>query len=200
MSGLSNEKEGAGPTAASGVTFGRLWDGYLTGCHRVPLTASYSQQCALRLGRALRRLGMGMTGLAESAAGTTAGPAVGDDGPGAAQAMPSGAAELAEWLGRQIFPGLPGKPEVVTGKGWESKVKGRTGIIFFAGDRSRHRAAAEAEEPGHIDIWNGSRTPYIGLLGTAETFLCFRLGIEGRWCPHYGNIRRSRKILFWEIK
>ena len=41
--------------------------------------------------------------------------------------------EMASWLSPQPFCGLPSKPENVTGQDWQSKVKSRTGILFFGG-------------------------------------------------------------------
>jgi hypothetical protein len=98
-----------------------------------------------------------------------------------------------------------GKAENITGADWESKVKGRTGIIMFDGYWARSGESAANTSGGHIDLWNKDT-----LTPSAEFVLRFRLGItrfrnpldwamgrEGNW---YSDLSESKRILFWEVK
>lgn len=60
--------------------------------------------------------------------------------------------ELGEWIKLQPFCGPPQKPEGITGKDWESKVKGRTGIIMFHAYWTR-QGEAPASASGDISTF-----------------------------------------------
>jgi len=105
---------------------------------------------------------------------------------------------MAQWLKLQPFCGLPQKLEKITGKDWKSKINSRTGIVSFAGYWTRGNEAQSQASGGHIDLWNGSRLPNNGVLGTIETFARFRLNINSG--PGYSDLGNSKEILFWEIK
>ncbi|WP_298266533.1 T6SS effector amidase Tae4 family protein [Geobacter sp.] len=109
------------------------------------------------------------------------------------------AEELAAWLKLRPFCGLPPKPETVTGKDWEKKIAGRTGIIFFK-DYWQRDGESEGNRSGdHIDLWNGSRLTASGLRGALTTFARFSIGISH--ISHvYSDLSESRQILFWEVK
>lgn len=81
-----------------------------------------------------------------------------------------GAAELAAWLERQAFCGLPLSLRV-TGADWKERIAGKTGISYFA---NYWRRGGEAGASGdHIDLWNKTT-----LSPSIESFFSFRLGIE----------------------
>ena len=111
--------------------------------------------------------------------------------------------ELGEWLKLQPFCGLPKQPENITGKDWESKVKGRTGIIMFHAYWTHTGQAAASASGGHIDLWNMSRLT----ISSAEGFLAVlgrSVGMQSAHIPGttigYSDLSNSRNILFWEIK
>ena len=92
------------------------------------------------------------------------------------------------------------EPENITGKEWESKVKGRSGIIYF--ENYWHRKGETKTATGdHIDLWNGSKlTP-----NAANNVR--RLGLNSiQWLPwpldgfNFSDLGNSTKILFWEVK
>jgi hypothetical protein len=112
------------------------------------------------------------------------------------------AKQVAEWLHRRPFAGCP-PAEAVTGKNWQDKVKGRTGIIFF-GSYWRRTPKEKYPTGDHIDLWNADRlTP-----GT-QTTLRFDAGISRLWNPlsvigigpenFFSNLADAKQILFWEI-
>jgi hypothetical protein len=111
---------------------------------------------------------------------------------------------MGQWLELQPFAGLP-KPENVTGADWQSKVKGRTGIIQFSRYWTREGEDSANASGGHIDLWNKDT-----LTPSTESFLRFRLGVpaipnplswlRGRADNIYSDLGKSRKILFWEIR
>jgi hypothetical protein len=97
------------------------------------------------------------------------------------------------------------KAENITGADWQSKIKGRTGIVVFEGYRQRDSDGGSDTSGGHIDLWNKTT-----LTPSVESFLRFRAGInrvpnplaflrgrEGNW---YSDLGKSKQILFWEIK
>ena len=109
------------------------------------------------------------------------------------------AAELAAWLNKMPFCGLPQRSESITGEKWQEKIKGRTGIIYFA-DYWTRDGETQAATGDHIDLWNKST-----LTPSLESTLRFRLGIgrmpnifgPGNW---YSDLGKAKSILFWEIK
>ncbi|MFL9862794.1 T6SS effector amidase Tae4 family protein [Paraburkholderia fungorum] len=114
----------------------------------------------------------------------------------------SRAKEVAEWLNRRPFAGCP-VAETVTGRDWQTHVKGRTGIIFFG---SYWRRSLKERNPSgdHIDLWNGER-----LTPSTETTLRFDIWIPKLWNPLsvigvgpenlFSNLADAKQISFWEI-
>jgi hypothetical protein len=185
------------------VKFSDLWENYVTGAPFKPAPddkADYSNQCALRMSATFHKAGIKMLSFSQTTVkpmpGAQAlGRVIMDGFPAAVRAY-----ELGEWLKLQPFCGLPKRPENITGKDWESKVKGRTGIIMFHAYWARAKESNVNASGGHIDLWNGSRLTNNGLLGTLETFSRFTLGIQNPWIPVYSDLRNSKLILFFEIK
>lgn len=185
------------------VKFADLWKNYVTGAPYKPGEGDkgdYSNQCALRMSATFHKAGIKMLSFSQKTVkpmpGTKVlGRVMLNGSPAAARAY-----ELSEWLKLQPFCGLPKKPENITGKDWESKVKGRTGIIMFHAYWTRSGEAPASASGGHIDLWNGSRLTNNGLTGTLETFARFTLGINNPWIPVYSDLRNSKLILFFEVK
>lgn len=182
------------------ITFKQLWDNYVIGKPYADPEKLYENQCAIRMSATLHKAGIEMKSFSQklvkpSPGKSTIGRILLDGKPTATRAD-----ELASWLSQKPFCGLPSQPENITGKDWESKVNGRTGIIFFGGYWRRDGEAAGQGSGGHIDLWNGSRVTNNGVAGTVETFMRFSLDIQDPWIPVYSDLRNSKTILFFEIK
>lgn len=187
------------------VTFAQLWDNYVTGNPYDDPTGTYANQCAIRMSATLHRIGIEMKSfsqkLVEPAPGKASLGRILLDG----KATATRADEMASWLSLQPFCGLPSKPENVTGQNWQSKVKGRTGILFFGAYWTQDGESAINASGGHIDLWNKDT-----LTPSVESFMRFRLGINrvpnpfdwvrGRERNWYSDLGKARQILFWEIK
>lgn len=179
------------------VTFRQLWENYPSG--KPYDNPAYPNQCAIRLSVTFHRVGVEM----KSFSSKTIKPLNGQQSIGRiildGKVTATRANELGEWLKLHPVAGL-GKTENITGSDWESKVKGRTGIIMFDGYWTRAGESAVAASGGHIDLWNGSRLTNNGVTGTMETFARFTLGIHAPWIPVYSDLRKSKTILFFEVK
>jgi hypothetical protein len=188
------------------ITFAGLWDNYVTGDPYKPGAGDkgdYSNQCALRMSATFHKVGIQMKSFSQKTikpmpGAKTLGRVTMDGYPAAVRAY-----ELGEWLELQPFNGLPKQPENITGKDWESKVKGRTGIIMFHGYWTRTGESTADASGGHIDLWNGSR---LTISSTEDLLAVFgrRIGISSAHIPGtsigYSNLANSKIILFWEIK
>lgn len=178
------------------VKFADLWKGYPGSPPYVdPKTGKpppgYSNQCALKVSAAIHSVGIEMKSYAF-------GDRVKINGKNAAAL----ASNLANWLKQVPFCGLPKQPENVTGEKWEDKIKGRTGIVYFA-DYWKRSTDKEGQPTGdHIDLWNGSRLTASGFIGTLTTTARYfgqRSFLPGTdW--GYSDLGTSKSILFWEIK
>jgi hypothetical protein len=177
------------------VKFASLWAGYPGGHPYVDAKTGkpppgYSNQCAIKVSVAIHNAGIDMKSY-------RAKDKILVNGKNTAAV----AENLAAWLKLMPFCGLPRSPETVTGKDWELKIKGRTGIVFFANywKRSHQEKAATGD---HIDLWNGSRLTASGLLEAAVTAARY-LGINS-FRPGedvgFSDLGNSTQILFWEIK
>lgn len=177
---------------APAVTFADLWANYVTGDPYADPTGAYKNQCAIRMSATLHRVGIEMKSFSEKVIK----PPPGKETIGRillkGRATATRADEMATWLNLQPFCGLPKRPEDVTGKDWEMKVKGRTGIIFFGEYWSRDGESLDRASGGHIDLWNKDT-----LTPSSTSFFRFRLGFNSLW---YSDLRNSKKILFWEIR
>ncbi|KVT77954.1 type VI secretion system amidase effector protein Tae4 [Burkholderia ubonensis] len=181
------------------ITFKELWDNYPSG--NPYDNPEYTNQCAIRISVMLHRVGVGMKSFSQKtvkpmSGSSTIGRIILDGKPTATRAD-----ELGEWLQLQPFAGLP-KAENITGADWESKVKGRTGIIQFSRYWTRSGESTGNASGGHIDLWNGSRltvssapdavATYSRVLGLHSLFPGTSFG--------WSDLRNSKQILFWEIK
>mgnify|MGYP000238687044 CR=1 FL=1 len=188
----NNQKQSVCTIGIDAVKFEALWSSYPGGHpYRDPKTgrvpAGYENQCAVNVSAAIHGSGIEM----KSFKGAT----VLVD----AKKMAIRAQELAAWLSLQPFCGLPMNPENITGGNWEEKIKGRTGIIFFA-DYWR-RSSEKSPTGDHIDLWNGSRltasgTSFFSTVGRSIGINEILPGTEFG----YSDLRGAKTILFWEVK
>ena len=155
-------------------------------------TPSFANQCAIRMGVALREAGVTL--------GQLGGVRVSWYHPKDKMYVLN-SQELGNALARAGIQGL-GKVEKYTGedaKKFYSKMFGRTGIVFFkdywsrsvrVSDGSGGTTWVEESQPSgdHIDVWNGYRTSAAWLM---EWF---------SWLGYYSNYINSKEIWFWEVK
>lgn len=174
------------------VTFAKLWESYPSGHPYVDKTGKpppgYENQCAIKVSVAIHGAGIEMRSFR--------GAAVTMDGLKTAVV----ATQLAAWLKLQPFCGLPMQPENVTGKDWQDKIRGRTGIVYFENYWRRHGETRTATGD-HIDLWNGSRLTATGwsLFSTLGRRIGLNeLGAGTDW--GYSDLGKSTEILFWEVK
>ncbi|WP_431820419.1 type VI secretion system amidase effector protein Tae4 [Burkholderia sp. F1] len=185
------------------VTFEELWDVYPSG--NPYDNPAYTNQCAIRMSVALHRVGVEMKSFSSKLV-----KPLGDQ-PSIGRILLNGKAtatranELGAWLKLQPFAGL-GKAENITGSGWESRIKGRTGIVMFDGYWTREGETAANASGGHIDLWNGSRMSINGFWGSFSTIgryigiSSFRQGTSVLPDVSYSDLSKSKLILFWEIR
>lgn len=172
------------------VTFAKLWDGYPSGHPYLDAKGNtpsgFENQCAIKVSVALHAVGIEMKSFK--------GGSVLVNGKKVATA----AEELAAWLKKQPFCGLPPKPESIAGDDWQAKIKGRAGIIFFANYWLRKTDAQGRPTGDHIDLWNEWRLTASSLESAGATFVRFVLG--RRTGPDISDLGKATEILFWEIK
>jgi hypothetical protein len=139
----------------------------------------FSNQCAIRMGLALKAAGVTLEQL-----GSPQTCAV--HGPGEMHVIR--AQELADRLSRATIAGL-GPMERITGQDaskFYGKLFGRTGIIYL---KDYWRRANETAPTGdHIDVWNGYRSSTKWLM---EWF---------SWLGYYSNYAEAKEVWFWEVK
>ncbi len=179
------------------LTFAELWNSYVTGSPYADPTGHFKNQCAIRMSATFHAVGIEM----KSFSGKLVKPMPGKKELGRILLKGKPAAtrayELAAWLQLQPIAGLQ-LPENITGAHWRSNVDGRTGIIFFYGYWQQEGDPPDNFSGGHIDLWNGSRFPNNGTIGTLENIARFTLGM--RTGPGYSDLGKSRQILFWAMK
>lgn len=140
----------------------------------------FANQCAIRMGVALKR------------AGVTA-----DQLPGLAHCVVHtrdemhfiNANQLANAIARANLPGV-GPIEKITGTEaahFYPKLFGRTGIIYIQDYWKRSTDTGKATGD-HIDVWNGYRSSAKWLM---EWF---------SWLGYYSNYANAGEIWFWEVK
>jgi hypothetical protein len=181
------------------VTFAKLWSNYARGePYRDPKTGDvppgFENQCAIQVSVTLHRVGIEMKSF------NGQGKILLDGKRTAIRAE-----ELAEWLKRQPFCGLPPRPENITGTDWQNKIKDRTGIVFFSDYWARPGQAAANADGDHIDLWNKKT-----LTPSLQSFIRFYIGrssvfslrsILGNQDDYWmSDLGKSKEILFWEIK
>lgn len=172
------------------VSFATLWAGYPSSKPYVDAKTGdppkgFENQCAIKLSVALHASGVQLKSFR--------GAHVLIKGKCAAIR----AEELASWLKTQHIAGISSSPMDITGEKWQEKIKGKTGIVFFADYWAR---TGETKNPtgDHIDLWNGSRLTQSGLLGIVVTSLRFRLGVNSG--PGFSDLGKATTILFWEVR
>lgn len=173
--------------ARPAVSFSKLWDGYPSAKPYVdPKTGDppqgYENQCAIKVSVAFHAAGVDLASFR--------GAHVSIKGKRAAVR----AQEMAAWLKSERIPGVHAASDV-TGEKWQDKIKGKTGIVYFADYWLRKGEKSPTGD--HIDLWNGSRLTASGLEGTLVTVLRFGLGVDSG--PGFSDLGKSRTILFWEV-
>ncbi len=169
------------------INFARLWAGYpdeapyRDGNGNVPV--GYENQCAIKVSAALYAAGGkldGFTGATISVGGNR---------------LAIRAQEMAEWLQTASVKVLQSRVTDVTGQDWQTKLKGKTGIVYF--QNYWLRPGEKTPSGDHIDLWNGSRLTASGFQGAVVTVLRFGLGVASG--PGFSDLGKSQKILFWEV-
>jgi hypothetical protein len=178
------------------VTFAKLWASYPGGHpYADPNTGKpppgFDNQCAIKVSMAIHGAGIAMKSFRGLARQVNSLP------------VAYVAAQLAEWLKLQPFCGLRKSPENVTGPNWQERIRGRTGIVYFANYWARDEREKKRDKPSgdHIDLWNGSRLTASGM--SFFSTLGRRIGLNSvgagtSW--GYSDLGRSAEILFWEVK
>lgn len=189
-------KESVCSVTVEAVKFETLWNAYPSGYPFVdPKTGKpppgYENQCAIKVSASLHGAGVAMKSFRGSAVTVN----------GMRTAIL--ASQLAAWLKLQPFCGLPMWPEKVTGENWQDRIKGRTGIVYFADYWARNAGEKSAGRPtgDHVDLWNGSRLTATGMsfISTmGRRFGLSSIGAGTSW--GYSDLGKSSEILFWEIK
>lgn len=188
---------------APAVTFADLWGNYVTGSpykENGEVPPNFKNQCAIRLSVTLHKVGIEMKSFTSANVTVKPGSKFGRilmDGRHTAVL----ADQMGSWLSRQPFCGLR-KTENITGKDWESKIKGRTGIVMFDSYWSRRSDSAGDASGGHIDLWNGSRLTISGPINSIAT-VGRMFGMNSLFPGSslgFSDLRDSKRILFWEVK
>jgi hypothetical protein len=96
------------------------------------------------------------------------------------------ARELANWLEKIPFVGCR-KSEDVTGRNWQEKIAGHTGIICF----EDYYRASGGNGGDHIDLWNESKMT--GFWGWA------RIRFPGASSIFLSDVGKARRIRFFAI-
>jgi hypothetical protein len=141
----------------------------------------FSNQCAIRMGVAMRRAGVlpgQITNCAHCAVH------------GREEMHFINASQLANAINRASIPGV-GAREIITGTEtaqFYPKLFGRTGMLYIQDYWSR-----TSDQPGrptgdHIDVWNGYRSSAKWLM---EWF---------SWLGYYSNYAGAREIWFWPVR
>lgn len=186
------------------LNFQELWDAYPSGDPYADPNGNYGNQCAIRMSETFHRVGSDMKSFSQKLVKPMPGkPTLGRivlDG----KATATRAYELAEWLQQRPFAGVSAA-ENVTGSDWQSKIRGRTGIVFFYGYWRQDGDSDGDLSGGHIDLWNRNT-----LTPSAESFMRFRVGVpripnplpwlRGRNDNIYSDLGKSKQILFWEVQ
>lgn len=141
----------------------------------------FANQCAIRMGVALRRAGVQpeqITGCADCAVH------------GRVHMHYINAAQLANAIERAKLPGV-GPREVYIGadaNAFYPKMFGRTGIMYIQDYWQRSTDRPGSPTGDHIDVWNGYRSSAKWLM---EWF---------SWLGYYSNYAQAKQIWFWPVK
>jgi hypothetical protein len=183
------------------LTFQELWDSYATGDPYDDPNGQYGNQCAIRMSVTFHRVNIEMKSFSQKMIKPAPGKAsIGriliDGKPTATRAD-----ELAEWLQLRPIAGVA-LAENITGPDWQSKIKGRTGIIAFSRYWTRDGEKSDDASGGHIDLWNGTRLTISGPVDSLAT-IGRRLGMTSFFGGRrfgFSDLGQSKQILFWEVK
>lgn len=141
----------------------------------------FANQCAIRMGVALKR-----AGVTANQVGSAAHCSV-----HARDEMHLiNANQLANALVRANLPGV-GPIEKITGTDpavFYPKLFGRTGMLYIQDYWARSSDAPGRPTGDHIDLWNGYRSSAKWLM---EWF---------SWLGYYSNYAQAKEIWFWEVK
>ncbi|MEM8626432.1 MAG: T6SS effector amidase Tae4 family protein [Pseudomonadota bacterium] len=167
------------------IRFNDVWNNHPTNlsdqlpCRRANGFPTWSNQCAVRLGIALREAGVEPSKLA--------GPILCGQHP-LSEMHFIRAQELANRIGSASIAGI-GPTEKLTGNDaadFSNQLFGRKGLIFM---RDYWTRTGERSPSGdHIDAWNGYRSTASWLM---EYF---------SWLGYHGGYDKARAIWFWEMK
>lgn len=183
------------------ITFKELWSNFAgesTPPYNIKGKApkGFENQCAIRMSVTLHRVGVKMISFSQNnikpeGKAPTLGRIV-----LSGFATATRANEMAKWLQTRPVCGIAAGV-TVTGKDWQTKIKGKTGIIFFGEYWAREDESTAGASGGHIDLWNGkSLTPSI-----AST-LRFTLGIDSinLFVYSLSDLGKAKRIIFFEVK
>ncbi|WP_193097947.1 type VI secretion system amidase effector protein Tae4 [Burkholderia sp. Z1] len=181
------------------LSFQELWNAYPKKDPYDDPTGEYENQCAIRMSVTFHGVGSDMKSFSQNVLKPMPGKRTLGRLILGGKATATRAYELAEWLKLRPFLGL-GNPENITGPDWQTKIKNRTGIIYFFGYWRQDGDSADALSGGHIDLWNKDT-----LTPSVVSFLRFRIGMSqfrnpltnGNW---FSDLANSKEILFWEVK
>lgn len=177
------------------VRFATLWAAYPDAPPYVDAKTGkppkgYENQCAIKVSAVLHRAGVMLRSFKGASVDLSG------------QRAAIRAEDLAAWLAKQPFCGLPSRPENVTGAKWHRQIRRRTGILYFANYWLRPTDRPEHPTGDHIDLWNGSRLTASGIVGSLVTTARY-LGLRSFFPQSpvgYSDLGRSKAILFWEIQ
>lgn len=185
------------------ITFTELWDSFYD--NNPPpyningeVPEGFENQCAIRMSVTFHRTGVKMTTFSSKYIKPENNEA--SLGRLLLGGLPTStrANEFALWLKTRPVCGI-GPAENITGKDWQEKIKGRTGIVFFGEYWSRDglEELRDIASGGHIDLWNKSK-----LTDNWTTFWRFTLGIDSMNIgPYrYTDYSKAKRILFFEVK
>ncbi len=99
------------------------------------------------------------------------------------------AEEMANWLSK-LPPAGFGGAENISPSEFQTKLAGRTGVIYFKDYWMRSGESSQNRSGDHIDLWNNNR-----ITGGS---MVYRSIIE--FFGFVSDLNKSRKMLFWEVK
>ncbi|RQZ86698.1 hypothetical protein DF053_20405 [Burkholderia cepacia] len=181
------------------LSFQDLWNAYPKKDPYDDPTGEYENQCAIRMSVTFHSIGSDMKSFSQNVLKPMPGKKTLGRLMLGGKSTATRAYELAEWLKLRPFLGL-GKPENITGPDWQTKVKNRTGIIYFFGYWRQDGVSADVLSGGHIDLWNKDT-----LTPSVVSFLRFRIGMSRFRNPltnnnWFSDLASAKEILFWEVK
>lgn len=185
------------------ITFKELWDNFYND-KTPPYTVNgkvpdgFENQCAIRLSVTFHRVGIRMTTFSEKFIKpenneATIGRLIINGFSTSTRAN-----EFAQWLQTRPVCGIS-PAENITGKDWQKKIKGRTGIVFFGEfwQRDELEEIRDIASGGHIDLWNTFK-----LTSNWTTIPRFFFGISSMNVGgyQYTDYAKAKRILFFEVK